>query len=69
MGYDEHAPGEQAQGDKPLLSIVEAVILEGDARPGEHLFGVLKTQAMLGEVAAVLRPVPFVSHPILYLFL
>src|ERR1700685_4304251 len=62
MGDDQHAPGEQAQGDKPFLSIVEAAILEGDARSGKHVFGVLDVQAMLGEVATVLRLVPFVPH-------
>jgi hypothetical protein len=65
MGYDDHAPSKQAQGDKPFLSIVEAAILESDAGSGKHLFGVVEIQAMLGEVAAVLRLVPLVSHPTL----
>jgi hypothetical protein len=32
-GYNGYAPGKQAQGDKPILSIIEAAILESDARP------------------------------------
>jgi hypothetical protein len=65
MGYDQHAPVKQSQGDEPLLSIIEAAVLEGDTRSGKHLFGVFKAQAMLGEVPAVLRLIPFVSHPVL----
>jgi len=30
---------------------------------GQHLFGVRKIQSMLGEVAAILRFIPFVHHP------
>ncbi len=63
MGYDNYPSVDQAQGDKPLLSIVEAAILEGDARPVEHPFGVLKIQTMLGEVAAILRFVLLIHHP------
>jgi hypothetical protein len=50
MGYDEHAPGEQAQGDKPLLSIVEAVILEGDTRPAKHRSASLKSRPCLAKL-------------------
>jgi hypothetical protein len=39
---------------KPVLSVVEAVILECDTRPGKHLLGVLELRPMLGGVAAVL---------------
>src|SRR5438477_4863862 len=63
MGYDNRPSVQQAQRDKPFLSIVEAAILEGDARPRKYLFGVPEIQAMLSEVAAVLRIVPFVYHP------
>jgi hypothetical protein len=62
MGYQNHASSEQAQGDKPFLSIIETVILEGDARSGKHLFGVFKSQTMLGEVAPVFRLVPLLYH-------
>ena len=45
MGYDE-----QAQGDKPLLSIVEAVILEGDTRPAKHRSASLKSRPCLAKL-------------------
>ncbi len=60
MGYRYQSPGEQAQSDKPFLSIIEAVIYEGDARTGKHAFSVREIQTVLGKVAAVLRVVPFV---------
>src|SRR5580692_3364138 len=62
MSDYDHSSRQQAQCYKPLLSIVEAAVLEGDARPGKHQFRVLEIQAMLGEVAAILRSVPFVYH-------
>ena len=65
VGNDDYSTGEQAQGDKPFLSIIETAIYERDARPGQDLFGVRKIQTMFGEVAAVLRLVPFVYHPTL----
>src|SRR5271157_282108 len=63
MGYHDQASGEEAQSDQPFLSIIETVVLEGDTRSGKYLFGVLKSQTVLGEVATVLRFVPSVSHP------
>jgi hypothetical protein len=33
MSDDDNATGEHAQCDKPLLAMVEAVILEADGRP------------------------------------
>jgi hypothetical protein len=65
VGDNDYSTGEQAQSDKPFLSIIETVIYERDARAGQHLFSVRKIQSMLGEVAAVLRFVPFVYHPTL----
>src|SRR5690242_18361702 len=62
VSNDDYSTGEQAQGDKPFLSIIEAVIHEGHARPAKHLFSIGKIQAMLGEVAAVLGLVPFICH-------
>jgi len=63
MGDYDHPSGEKAQGNEPFFSIVESVILERDARAGKHLFGVLEPQTVLGEVAAILRSVPFVVRP------
>jgi hypothetical protein len=62
VGDNDYPTGEQAQSDKPFLSIIETVIYERDARAGQHLFEI---QPMLGEVDAVLRFVPFVYHPIM----
>jgi len=62
MGYRYLPSGKQAQSDKPFLSIIEAVIYEGDARTGKHQFSVREIQAMLGAVAAVLRGIPFTLH-------
>src|SRR5207248_3980457 len=64
VGNNDYSTGEQTQGDKPFLSIIEAAVYEGDAKPGQHLFGVRKIQTVFSEVAAVLRLVPFVYHPI-----
>jgi hypothetical protein len=69
VGDNDCSTGEQAQGDKPFLSIIETVVYEGDARPGQHLFGVRKVQTVFGGVALVLRFVPFIYHPIKYLLL
>src|SRR5216683_1435900 len=63
MGYRYQPSGKQAQSDKPFLSIIEAVIYEGDARACKHQFSVREIQAMLDKVAAVLRRVPFKPHP------
>jgi hypothetical protein len=63
-GNDDYSAGEQAQGDKPFLPIIETLIKESDAKPGQHQFGVGKIQAILGEVAAAFRLVPLVYHPI-----
>jgi hypothetical protein len=63
VGNDDYSTGEQAQGDKPFLSIIEAAIYEGDARAGQHLFGVGKIQTMFSEIAAVLRFVPLIYYP------
>ncbi len=60
VSNDDYSTGEQAQGGKPFLSIIEAIIHEGHARVAEHLFGVGKVQAVLDEVAAVLCFVPCV---------
>jgi hypothetical protein len=54
MGDDHQTAGEQPHGDQVFLPVVEAVVDEGDARPGEDLPGVLEAQPMFGEVAAVL---------------
>jgi len=62
MGDQNHASSEQAQGEKPFLSIIETVIREGDARPGKHLPGVFKSQPMLGEVAPVFRLALLIDH-------
>src|SRR5260370_30680640 len=62
MCYPPQPPGQQAQSDEPFLPVAEAIIFEGDARPGKHLFGILEAEAMLGDVFPVLRLVPFVFH-------
>ena len=62
MGYRYLPSGQQAQSDKPFLSIIEAVIYEGDARIGKHQFSVREIQAVLSKVATVLRSVPFTLH-------
>ena len=62
MGYRYLPSGKQAQSDKPFLSIIEAVIYEGDARTGKHQLSVREIRAVLGTVAAVLRSVPFTLH-------
>jgi len=62
MGYRYQPSGKQAQSDKAFLSIIEAVIYEGDARTGKHQFSIREIQAVLGKVAAVLRIVPFKLH-------
>jgi len=62
MGYRYQPSGKQAQSDKPFLSIIEAVIYEGDARTDKHQFSVREIQTVLGKVAAVLRIVLFKPH-------
>src|SRR5712692_9558564 len=63
VGYNDQPAGEQTQRDEPFFSIVEAVVLERDARPGKHPLGVFEAQAVLGEVTAVLRFISLVRHP------
>ena len=65
VGNDDYSAGEYAQGEKPLLSIIEAAICEGHAWAGQHLFRVRKIQPMFSEVAAVLRFVLFVYQYII----
>jgi hypothetical protein len=65
MGYDRYPSRQQAQSDRPVLSIIEPVVPEGNARPGKHQFSVGEIQAVLGKIAAVLRAVPFLLHPLL----
>ena len=62
MGYRYQPSRKQAQSDKPFLSIIEAVIHEGDARIGKHRFSVREIQAVLGQVTAVLNRIPFKPH-------
>ena len=62
MGYDNQTPSQQAQSDGPFFAVSKTVVFEGDARPGEHLLGILKAEAMLGEILPILRLVPFVFH-------
>jgi hypothetical protein len=50
VGNDDYPTVDQTQRDEPFLSIVETAICEGDARTGEHLFGVLKIQPVFSEV-------------------
>jgi hypothetical protein len=61
-------PVQQAQGDKPLFPVREAIVFESDARSGKHLLGILETEAMLGEVLPLLKLVPFVFHPCSFQF-
>jgi hypothetical protein len=63
VGYDNYSTGEKAQGEKPFLPIIETVIYESHVRPGQYLLGVREIQTLLGEVAAVLRLVPFRISP------
>jgi hypothetical protein len=69
VGDNDYSTGEQAQGDEPFLSIIETVIYERDARAGQYLFGVRKIQPMFSGIAAVLRVIPSLFHPIRYLLL
>jgi hypothetical protein len=62
MGYRYQPSRKQTQSDKPFLSIIEAVIPEGDARTGKHRFSVREIQAVLGKVTAVLKRIPFKPH-------
>src|SRR4029077_16566390 len=64
VGYDNQTAGQQAQSDKPFFAIGESIVFEGDAGPGKYLLGILKAEAMLGEVLPVLRLVPVVFHSI-----
>jgi len=50
MSYDNQAPSQQAQSDEPLFSVAESVVLESDATPCKHLFGILETETMFGKV-------------------
>jgi len=54
-GNDRYSTGEQAQGDKPFLPIIETVIYEGYTRPGQHLFGIRKVESMFNEIVVILR--------------
>src|SRR5271167_2845509 len=65
VGDNDYSADEQAQSDKPFLSIIKTVIDEGDAGSAQHLFGVRKVQTMLGGVAAAFRLVPLAYHPTL----
>src|ERR1035437_7723712 len=47
MGYDNQPPGQQAQSNEPFFPVSKAVVFEGDARPGKHLFCILEAKAML----------------------
>src|SRR5437588_7604766 len=62
VGYDNQAPGQQAQGDETFFPISKAVVFEGDARPGKDLLGILEAETVLSEVLLFLRLVPFVFH-------
>jgi hypothetical protein len=46
-----------------FFSVLEPLVLERDAGPSKHLFGVLESQAVLGEILLVLRLIPFVPQP------
>jgi len=62
MGDDHHTADEQAQSYEPFLSIIETAIHKSDAWPFEYLFRVREIETMFGDVAAVLRLIPFVRH-------
>src|ERR1700686_5119198 len=64
VGYNHQTPGKQAQCDEPFFAVGESVVFESDARPGKYLFRILKAEAVLGDVLAVLRLVPFVVHSV-----
>jgi hypothetical protein len=61
MRDDDAAAGEQSEGDKPLLAVIEAVIWTRDAWAGQNLFGIRKIQAVFGEIALILGLVPLIS--------
>jgi hypothetical protein len=63
MGYRYHAAGEQAQRDKPILSIIEAAVYKSDASAGKYQVSVCEIQTVLGKVATVLRIVPLEVQP------
>ena len=67
MRNDDHPTGKQTQSDKPFLSIIEAAVDESDTRSGQDLLRILEIEAVFGEVAAVLRLVPFIYYPTQYL--
>jgi hypothetical protein len=62
MGYDNQAPGQQAQSDEPFFPIAEAVIFERDTRSGKNLLSILEAEAMFGEILSILRLIPLVFH-------
>jgi hypothetical protein len=71
MGDDNQPPSQQAQSDEPFFPVSEAVVFEGDARTGKHLFGILEAEAMLGDSSGSSpRPIriSFRFHPTVTLF-
>ena len=64
MGYDNQTPGQQAQSNEPFLAVRKTIVFKGDAGTGKYLLGILKTEAVLGDVRAVLRLVPLVFYPV-----
>jgi hypothetical protein len=58
-GYDNQTPSQQAQSDEPFFAVSKTVVFEGDARPCKYLLGILKAEAVLGDVRPVLRLIPF----------
>ena len=63
MGYHDHAAMEGAERDEALLSIVAAVILEGDRKALEERPDPGEIDAMLPEVRLPFPLIPFEPHP------
>jgi hypothetical protein len=58
-GYDNQTPSQHTQSDEPFFAVSKTVVFEGDARPCKYLLGILKAEAVLGDVRPVLRLIPF----------
>jgi hypothetical protein len=59
---DYHLTGEHAQSDRPFLSIVKTIIVEGERRAIEDNLRVGEVKAALADVDLVLSFVPFEAH-------
>src|SRR5690606_37527986 len=64
MGDDDDGErSDEADGDRPLLAIVEAVVREDQRLALEYPGRILEAHAMLGDVRPVLGLIPFKHRP------